>query len=605
MNEVRIIHLKSLHPHHRRLMLYGAVQAGVALLSAAFLWPGQARVTLTLPDGLVLSNPTWVVVAVPFLMMNALVYSCAAAIRSVFWLRLLVASAVSLTLLFLGSSLGSIDYVMFPALGLAGYVIWRGFHCLPHHPGYRDIVITGALVVTGWGLAIVFGMRTGSTGILGTVYLGILQFVTLMGILPGFLLLLAGIDLAELFENLADRLSAGLGRWGRQTALLSLLVLSLAKLGFYGWNGLPPLDSSLLASVLFLLLVGWIVKRTPRHLFEFEPRFQHFLTLAALALLIPFSASIALLISRSLFHNFDAGPLAVAAPGPVWLACAAVLSLRKSTRPFAMFAALAGCWVALSLGLGPMVQEIAGRTWPGIQLRDLDFLTACCFLFWSLHVFIKGKSADRARLFLKITLFMNGGFLLDQLLSHHIAVAEWYGVFQSLAFFAAHYLSSKKGRTGMGLIILGLAAVLVVFSHWHAPFGERFVPLLENGVIACAITWDLLVSEYRMGGTEGKSVTERTARLFLYLGFTTWAAAQFLFARTGEHAGALLLEPLLNFGFIALGLPAMFFMFIREFLNPQGEDPSSLKEECTAAPEEAPDTSPGVSRPPVPETSGT
>ncbi|TMV48040.1 hypothetical protein FE783_18950 [Paenibacillus mesophilus] len=561
----RPIHLLSLDRHHRSLVLYGLIQAAAAMIVTYASGLTRERISLTLIDGQeVVSHSPVIVLLIALLLMSAMTYALAGATRGALWLRIPVAAIVSCLMLVLGWGLGTLAWIAVPALLAFGYVLWRGFNPLPHHPGLKDLAIIAAIVAAAWTLAVAFGLRPEGLGAIGSLYLGIAQLIAVASFLPMTLLLLSGLDLAELSKVAAGKISEACSRLGNRVVVLTLLLASAGKIAFYCWRGEWGSISSWLAMALFTAALIGLTVRAPRHALEFTPQFKHWLALTGLVLTVPVGAILILIVGGGAIDTEAAGPLLLGSIGPLWLLFAAILAIRPGGRPFALFSALLGSWALLSIGLAPLSQLAFGSAVPGLGLRELDAGTAIFFLVWSVMLLVRGKSSPMAATALTATFFLSCGYVLDQLFNREVKVAEMYTVLQALSYSIVRQLMTRtKKRVWLQILPWLIIIVMLVHSQLDSGILDGVMQFIKISIITVAVVWDMLMSEDRLGGAEHLG-PDRPARLLLYLGFVTWSVAQLVFAEGGDGAAELEMEPLILFGFLIIGTPRVFHHFMAE-----------------------------------------
>lgn len=568
----RPIQLLSLNRRHRSLVLYGLVQAGAAMIVTATAGLTSERITLFLDDGrpLVSHSPA-IAWTIALLLISAMTYALAGATRGPLWLRLLAATVVSGLLLLFGWGLGALPWVALPTAIAFAYPLWRGSHPVPDTPGWKDLFILAAIVSSAWCLAVAFGLRPEGYGVVGGLYFGAAQLLAFAAFLPMTLLLLSGLDLAELAKTAGGLLSDACSRASHWAVPLTLFGVSAAKAGFYVWRGEWGQPGSWNALALFAVVFVGITLRAPARWLAFTPQFKHWLVLTGIVLVVPVGAVAAIALGKGAIGTESAGPLLIGSLGPMWLAFAGLMALRPQGRPFALFTALLGSWVLLSIGLAPLSQLAFGRSLPGIGLRELDVGTALLFLTWSVVLLVRGKSSPLAPTALTVTFFLSCGFVLDQLLNRDIKVAELYTVLQALSFLIVRQVVARPKRAWLRVLPWLVIAVMIVHSLWDSAIPDGAMQMVKFAILTIAVVWDMLMSEERLGGAE-RMGAERPARLFLYLGVLTWAIAQLVFAEGGEGAEEFEMEPLLLFGFLIIGTPRVFHLFmaeIRDKLHPE------------------------------------
>lgn len=561
----RPIHLLSLDRHHRSLVLYGLIQAAAAMIVTYASGLTRERISLTLTDGQeVVSHSPVIVLLIALLLISAMTYALAGATRGALWLRIPVAAIVSGLLLILGWGLGTLAWTALPAVLAFGYVLWRGFNPLPHHPDLKDLVIIATIVAAAWTLAVSLGLRPDGLGAIGSLYFGIAQLIAVASFLPMTLLLLSGLDLAELSKVAAGKISEACLRLGNRVVVMTLLLASAGKIAFYSWRGEWGSISSWLAMALFTAALIGLAVRASRHALEFTPQFKHWLALTGLVLTVPVGAILILIVGGGAINTEAVGPILLGSIGPLWLLFAAILAIRPGGRPFALFSALLGAWALLSIGLAPLSQLAFGRAVPGLGLRELDAGTAIFFLVWSVMLLVRGKSSPMAATALTATFFLSCGYVLDQLFNREVKVAEMYTVLQALSYLIVRQLITRtKKRVWLQILPWLIIIVMLVHSQLDSGFLDGVMQFIKIAIITVAVVWDMLMSEDRLGGAEQLG-PDRPARLLLYLGFVTWSVAQLVFAEGGDGAAELEMEPLILFGFLIIGTPRVFHHFMAE-----------------------------------------
>lgn len=597
----RPIHWSSLPRHHRRLLLYGIAQAAAATLVTGLGWLPLRRVALGLPGQppLFEHSPVFIVLTA-VLLAAAAVYALVGATRAALWLRLLAALAVAGLLLDLGATLRVEGVVALPILAAVVYALWRGQPEDEARPFWSDVAVLGALVALVWVLCTFLSQRPPGLGPLGALYQGVAGLVTVASFLPVPLLLLSGLDLAELAQSLAQRLSAAVGgaavgaaassasaadpAEGRR-ALLALLVLSAAKIAFYVWHDRPlrP-DSGWLAVLAFLLACAAVYRFAPAEALEVEPRFGHWLGMAAVALLVPLGLAVVVLAGGQHQLIPRIGSITLAAVGPLWLAAAAALTLRTAYRPTALLFGFAGLWVTLSVGLAPLSQLATGHVWRGLAARDLDLWTAVAFTAWSGWLLAHRRGSRLAVPALAVSIFLDCGFVLDRLLNAQVEVAELYAAVQAALFLAAAGFGGLTRRGPARAVPWAVAAALVAVAVLRPPLGASAEEVVIGAVLAMAILWDLLSSEHRMGGLHATRHAARPGRLMLYVAYATWVVAQLVFADTGSGDRVLALAPLFGLGYIIFGAPRVFLAFLAGGREPARAEASVGAHAATVAP---------------------
>ncbi len=167
---------------------------------------------------------------------------------------------------------------------------------------------------------------------------------------------------------------------------------------------------------------------------------------------------------------------------------------------------------------------------------------------------------------LALSLFLDAGFLLNRLLDAQVEVAELYAAIQAALYLAATQLGGRGPRAPVRVAAWTAVAVLLVVAVVRVPTAPAVQSLLVATVPAVAVLWDLLLSEYRMGGTEASRHAAREGRLLLYLAYATWVAAQLVFSdtSTGRTDEVLALTPVLGLGYVIFGAPRVFLAFLAE-----------------------------------------
>ncbi|HET7560568.1 MAG TPA: hypothetical protein VFK80_11465 [Limnochordia bacterium] len=231
-------------------------------------------------------------------------------------------------------------------------------------------------------------------------------------------------------------------------------------------------------------------------------------------------------------------------------------------RPFAVFTLLAGLWVTLSIGLQPLAERLWGVQATGLGLRHVDALSAVGFALFGGRLLVRRRRSHWVPLALTATLFLDAGYVLEQMLQAHVAVAELYVVLQAAGFLLVRQVAERRSFGWRRLAPWLVVAAVFLLSRLHGGLADALGQFVQTDVIAAAIIWDLLMSEERLGARRPGGSLSRPGRLLLYLGYVTWSVAQLVYAGTGAGTEALALEPVLALGFVVFGMPRVLHGFL-------------------------------------------
>ena len=113
-----------------------------------------------------------------------MVFALIGATHGSFWFRLVITSIVAILLLVFGWGIGAFTFIVLPVLFNVGYVLWRGSRPIPGHPTVKDIVNLYLIMIIGWFLVVVFGIRLEDMSVSVTLYIGISQLLVFASFLP-------------------------------------------------------------------------------------------------------------------------------------------------------------------------------------------------------------------------------------------------------------------------------------------------------------------------------------------------------------------------------------------------------------------------------------
>jgi hypothetical protein len=554
--------LNSLHRHHQVIFILGLFQIGVAVVLSSLSWKTKNHIILPETEE-VYSHPPLMVIFMALLLINALVFALIGATHGSFWFRLIITSIVTIILLVFGWLIGAFTFLALPSLFTAGYVLWRGSRPMPGHPTIKDIFIIYAVMLTGWLLGVIFGIRLSDMTVVVTLYLGIAQILVFFSFLPIPQILMSGIDLANLIKNAVERVTSICERMGSQGILITLLATSIVKVGFIIWSGGLTSVSSWIVSGLFLLCFIGLVRFTPKSLLDFKPLFKHWLFLTGFLFPIPIATMILfLLLGVNVSTNF--GSILMAQIGPIGLLLAGVLAFFPAKRPFSIFIMLMAIWGFFTFSLMPLSELIFGKTIIGLNLWYIDTIAAIAFIIWSIGLLYKRKTSPLITTALKFSLFFSGCFLLDQLLNDKVAVAELYSIFQVLTYLAIHQLIVRPKQLQWSQVLSWLIVIILIIHRlWFKILPDEFFNMITIAILILSMLWDVLIADEKITGQKQEG-SNRLGLLFLYQGVVTWTVAQIVFAKTGKGTAVLEWEPILFFGLLSIGIPWVLYLFLNE-----------------------------------------
>ncbi|MFJ5717602.1 hypothetical protein [Neobacillus sp. NPDC093127] len=561
-----------LNRHHQSLFLYGLIQIAAAVIISSLSWTTKEQ--LILPETKeVFSHPTLIVLFIAVLLINAMVFALIGATYGALWFRLGITSIVAILLLVFGWRIGAFSFIVLPVVFIVGYVIWRGSRPIADRPTVKDLVILYSIMIIGWFLVVVFGIRVKDMSIFVTLYFGISQLLVFASILPIPQILMSGVDLADLTHTVVERITSLCARMGNHGVIVALLATSMVKVGFIVWNGGLSSFSSWIMPGIFLLCFVCIVLFCPKQLLDFKPQFKHWLFLTGFIFPIPIGFFLIFVMLGGYVSTDSVGPLLIAGIGPIGLILSGVLAFFPKKRPFSIFIMLMAIWALLTFSFDPLCKLIFGTGMKGLNLWDLDGIAATFFILWSIWLLYQRKSSTLLATALKFSLFLSGCFLLDQMLNQQFAIAELYSVFQILTYLAIYqFIASPKHLRWSQVLLWLVSIVLLVHCIWIKIFPDGLINIIMIMILIVSMLWDVLIADEKITGKKVNG-SYRLGLLFLYLGVATWTIAQIVFAKTGKGTAVLEWEPLLLLGLFVVGMPWVFYSFLIEIKTKLGADP--------------------------------
>ncbi|MFP7298236.1 hypothetical protein [Neobacillus niacini] len=555
--------LSALQPHHKSLLLYGLTLVIIATVipSLSVLFKEQL-ILLPYSNGMV-SHPVPIILFVAILLISAMTFVLIGATHGHFLTRFTAISIVAILLLFLSQSFLAVNFILLPIFFIIGYLLWRGSHPLPGHPTVKDIQIIFFSVFICWGIVNIVGTFLLEMGVMVTIYIGVTQLIAFAVILPIPLIILSGVELANVSDMVVEKIAIFSNSLGKQVVLILLFITSLVKLGFNLWKIEWHSISSLFFSFIFLIFIFFIVRYTPKHLLQFQPKFKHWLMLIAVIHPVPVGlAAILILFGVQMPIDYISN-LLTAAIGPISLVLAGILFYIQRLRAFSIFIVVLGIWLMLTFSLKIGGNLLFGFTFNGLTLWGLDGVTAFFFIIWSILLLYQRRSSPFVTIALKFSVFLSCCFVIDQLLNNQVALAELYTLFQILTFLVVHQIIAPKRSWWIQLVPWVLVAVMFAHNIWNGIFPNGVMNSVKLCILTIAMLWDVLMSEEKIRG-EKVFGPQQPGLLFIYLGYALWTVAQVVYAKTGKGATVFDWEPMILFGFLFIGIPWVFYLLIRE-----------------------------------------
>ena len=351
--------------------------------------------------------------------------------------------------------------------------------------------------------------------------------------------------------------------WGTMGFLLHFLLFH-GKVGFLIWRGGWSSLGSWIVTGIFLLCITCIILFTPKQLLSFKPQFKHWLFLTGFIFPIPIGAIILFVMFGGHVSIDTVGSTLIGGIGPIGLILAGVLAFFPKKRPFSIFITLMAIWALLTFSFAPLGQLVYGLTVEGLNIWDLDGMTAIIFILWSIWLHYQRKSSILLFTALKFSLFLSGCFMLDQMLNHNFVIAELYSVFQALTYLAIHQVIIRpKGLRWSQVFLWLVVIVLFIHSLWIKIFPDEFIKTITIVILMISMIWSVIIADEQITGKKING-PDRLSLLFLNLGVAMWTMAQIVFAKTGKGTSVLEWEHFLLLGLLVIGVPWVIYNFIFE-----------------------------------------
>ena len=555
--------LAALQLHHKYLFLFGLTLVILAMLTPAFSGLLKKQIILPYSNGM-FSHPPFIIIFVALLLLSAMTFALIGASHGNFLTRFVTISIVVILLLFFGDRLLAANFILLPVFFVMGYLLWRGSNPIPGHPTLKDILIIFFSILIIWVIAYVVGIIFFDMGVMVTMYLGISQLVGFAAFLPMPLIILSGVDLANVTDKVVEKISIFSNRWGNHMVLTILLATSIVKLGFNLWKIEWHSISSIIFSIIFLVIVMTLVKYTPKQLLEFKPRFKDWIILTAMIQPVPLGIAMILIMIGFPIPIDSGSNLLTVAIGPISLVLAGILFFFQKIRPFSIFITIMGVWIMLTFSLKMTGSLLFDTTFDGLTLWGLDGVTAFIFIIWSAVLLYQRKTSALVPTALKFSIFLSCCFVINQLLTNQVAIAELYTLSQVLTFLVVHQFIARPKQAWWSQALPWLL-VVIMFAHnvWSGVFPNGVMSTIKIGILTIAMLWDILMSEEKIRG-EKVIGPKRPGLLFIYLGYVIWTLAQVIYAKTGKGSAVFEWEPMLLFGFLFIGIPWVMYLMVKE-----------------------------------------